>query len=168
MNILNPQSGGAVKSSVLIVMCVKLNTRSTPVSVKVVKAFPCLCGIEVYRHFTAIAVAELFAPHEGSLSVWWAVCWPWVLTCLKWDSWQIPYKRPANMPGNRMLGSTYLSPLKAQVKSHNVKTIKSKNIGMMVGWDWRQCGARRPLGLRKEVKNSESCSAKIKQPKSAE
>lgn len=36
------------------------------------------------------------------------------------------------MLGNRMFGSTYLSPLKAQVISHNVKTIKSKNIGMMV------------------------------------
>lgn len=39
-----------------------------------------------------------------------------------------PYKRPANMLGNSMLGSTYLSPLKTQVISHNVKTIKSKNI----------------------------------------
>lgn len=31
------------------------------------------------------------------------------------------------MLDNRMLGSTYLSPLKTQVISHNVKTIKLKN-----------------------------------------
>lgn len=37
------------------------------------------------------------------------------------------------MPGNSMLGSTYLSPLKTQVISHNVKTIISKKYSMMVG-----------------------------------
>lgn len=36
------------------------------------------------------------------------------------------------MPGNSMLGSTYLSPLKTQVISHNVKTIISKKYSMMV------------------------------------
>lgn len=38
------------------------------------------------------------------------------------------------MPGNSMLGSTYLSPLKTRVISHNVKTIISKlNITWLVG-----------------------------------
>lgn len=40
------------------------------------------------------------------------------------------------MLGNSMLGSTYLSPLKTQVISHNVKTIKSKNIASQ----WTEAG----------------------------
>lgn len=40
-----------------------------------------------------------------------------------------PTRGLANMPGNSMLGSTYLSPLKTRVISHNVETfISKKNI----------------------------------------
>lgn len=40
------------------------------------------------------------------------------------------------MLDNSMLGSTYLSPLKTQVISHNVKTIKLKNIA----WSTAEAG----------------------------
>lgn len=69
-----------------------------------------------------------YLSHMRKAWVWWAVCSPRVLPAPNEIHDKSRFKRPANMLGNGMLDSTYLSPLKTQVISHNVKTIKSKNI----------------------------------------
>lgn len=57
MNILNPQSGGAVKSSVLIVMCVKLNTRCECEGGKSVPVFMWYRSLQTfYSHCSGRAV----------------------------------------------------------------------------------------------------------------
>lgn len=69
---------------------------------------------------------------------------------------------PANMPGNSMLGSTYLSPLKTRVISHNVKTIISKKRKYSAAVD----GGRQLLHTQKRAAENEG--RKNRGPRSTE
>lgn len=62
--------------------------------------------------------------------------------------------------GNGVLGNTYLSPLKMRVISHNVKTIKSKNIA----WWWAEaCGCcKSSCDLESRLKIAQCKGLKIK------